>query len=577
MYLKLENICKEFNHHTIFQNLTYEFASTGLYFISGKSGCGKTTLLNIIAGYENFESGHRYVDPNISIACIFQSYELIDQLTVKDNIFMSIDIHDEDSHVYDDIIKSLDLEPLLNHYPHELSGGEKQRIGIARAILCHPQMIICDEPTESLDIENKGIVLDLLQKLSKDCIVIVASHEKKLLENICDFYLEIKDHQLIQSISQNIIQQFIPISKSKINLKKVKDYIHKITFKRSLSMTFIFIILCTLQIILYQVELELFNKKPGNQALNSEIIYIDDYKNDSSLKNETMIPMFDPIYLSHQYYQCHIYPQPKYSHYDNIPQLKDNEIIINENVKDLMLKNGYNNIIGTYLKISYKIDNISYPIQFKIVYVIDEKDVRTTPQIYYSHDYLMTILQSKPYTLQYPTQYDYLIHSGIKTYAIHYPENEIEQRYEKLSSDNQMSIYHSILTPFKNSSKSQTIYRFIFKIIEITLFIFHIVYTLFSITKEIKSCQFGFSVLNTIGVPLKNIKNLYFIHKIKILIVLSFIPLIEIFMIFQFDMDYSISLIYLCFMSMLYTILVFIKLRQFHKQDIALVLKEKEE
>ena len=105
------------------------------------------------------------------------------------------DIYNEDVSM-DSIMQQLGLQEIKDHYPYELSAGQQQRVGIARALMQKPQVIICDEPTESLDIENKKIVLDLLKKLSNHCAVIVASHEKQLMMEYSDYCYEIKDYQL---------------------------------------------------------------------------------------------------------------------------------------------------------------------------------------------------------------------------------------------------------------------------------------------------------------------------------------------------------------------------------------------
>ena len=95
MSLKLINIHKEYQH-VLFNQLNYQFSSPGFYLLTGKSGSGKTTLLNIIAGYENFQEGERIIDSDMTIACVFQNYEFIENLTMRENIYMPLDIYDEE-------------------------------------------------------------------------------------------------------------------------------------------------------------------------------------------------------------------------------------------------------------------------------------------------------------------------------------------------------------------------------------------------------------------------------------------------------------------------------------------------
>ena len=209
MQLALQNIHKSFGNHIVFQNLSFDFSNCGFYLLCGKSGSGKSTLLNILAGYEEIDSGQRIIDKDIHITSIFQTYELINELTVYENLKMLEDIYNEDVSM-DSIMQQLGLQEIKDHYPYELSAGQQQRVGIARALMQKPQVIICDEPTESLDIENKKIVLDLLKKLSNHCVVIVASHEKQLMMEYSDYCYEIKDYQLYCiSSSQTKLQSTI--------------------------------------------------------------------------------------------------------------------------------------------------------------------------------------------------------------------------------------------------------------------------------------------------------------------------------------------------------------------------------
>lgn len=141
MQLALQNIDKSFGNHIVFQNLSFDFSNCGFYLLCGKSGSGKSTLLNILAGYEDIESGQRIVDASIHITSIFQTYELIDELTVYENLKMIEDIYHEDVSM-DTIMLQLGLQEIQDHYPHELSAGQQQRVGIARALMQKPQVII---------------------------------------------------------------------------------------------------------------------------------------------------------------------------------------------------------------------------------------------------------------------------------------------------------------------------------------------------------------------------------------------------------------------------------------------------
>jgi ABC-type lipoprotein export system ATPase subunit len=151
--------------------------------IVGKSGSGKTTLLNIIGLVEHFDSGtyhfngaridnqRDYSELRLSfIGFIFQSYNLIPTLNCRENILLSTLYNKKIPNVmekYKDLVATLDIESILEQNVQTLSGGEKQRVAIARALLPDPCLIIADEPTGNLDIQNKDIIMGLLRSEQK--------------------------------------------------------------------------------------------------------------------------------------------------------------------------------------------------------------------------------------------------------------------------------------------------------------------------------------------------------------------------------------------------------------------------
>ncbi len=184
--IRIQNAGKSFGTKKIFENLNLEISQPGFYVLWGKSGCGKSTFLNMIASLDSFDCGEIEIDAEVMT--IFQSYELIDELNVYDNIFLTRKMKESDR----DLIEKLGLMPLLKQYPKELSGGQKQRAGIARALLRRPVIICCDEPTESLDIENQKIVLSILKEYSRNHIVLMATHQKNVISEYADHVLHFR-------------------------------------------------------------------------------------------------------------------------------------------------------------------------------------------------------------------------------------------------------------------------------------------------------------------------------------------------------------------------------------------------
>ena len=192
-------------------NLT--LPDTGLVFVLGKSGSGKSTLLNLIGGLDKITSGKIEVDGNdIShlnerrmcnyrnshIGFIFQDFHLIDSLTVRRNVELSLDLQNKnDNGEVDDALKKVGLDGYADRYPRELSGGQKQRVAIARAIVKKPKVVLADEPTGNLDSKTSKQIISLLKELSKEILVIVVSHNLKLVNEFAEHIIPMVEGNMI--------------------------------------------------------------------------------------------------------------------------------------------------------------------------------------------------------------------------------------------------------------------------------------------------------------------------------------------------------------------------------------------
>lgn len=562
MNLLLQNIHKAFGNHIVFQDLSFDFSNCGFYLLCGKSGSGKSTLLNIIAGYESIDSGERTIDKDIHITSIFQTYELIEELTVYENLKMLEDIYSEDVSM-STIIQQLSLQEIQNHYPYELSAGQQQRVGIARALMQKPQVIICDEPTESLDIENKKIVLDLLKKHSQTCIVIVASHEKQLMENYCDYCYEIKNKKLSCTFQKQTKQLLTHFQKRSIDHKQVKIYFHKIFHKRTLFMTYLLMFMIFIQVIIFQIDHSLFMKEPGTNALNYHYLYINQYATLEDNHDYRMLLDFQPIEINHQLKKVHVYPSP---HND----LKNNEVIINQNIA-----NALDFKQSSTLELTYQIDDQTYPITFVVKDIIEEKDVKDM-QIYYSNEYIVNILKNTPYSLKYPTQYDYL-YAENTMYEI-YIKDDVIKTYNLWNNKSGVSVYHSILTDWSLIQKQQNFYHMIFVVVEIILLAMIFLYVFYDILKSMNKSQKTMSIFYSLGIPLTLLKQLYFNDKMKTLSSLLLIPIIEVF-IYSFMISFEminllLMLGYILVIVIIYIVVLKVRLNSFQVTKISSVFKD---
>lgn len=197
MYVvKTVNLTKVYNGIHAVNKVTFTVNQGDFLLIDGRSGSGKTTLLKLIGCIERATSGECYVfgrdvnemsEKELSdfrlhkIGFIFQDYNLLPTLTVYDNIELPLLLarKKERKKRVETLLEEFDMVPLTNKKPDELSGGEKQRVAILRALSNEPQIILADEPSSNLDIENSHLIYETLSSVNKEfgVSVVVVSHD----------------------------------------------------------------------------------------------------------------------------------------------------------------------------------------------------------------------------------------------------------------------------------------------------------------------------------------------------------------------------------------------------------------
>ena len=178
MSLVLNNIKKRFFDKIIFDGFSYTFSDTGIYAVTGDSGVGKTTLLRMIAGLDNDYDG-KIIDGGVkNVSFAFQEYRLFPQLSALDNVMVASSEDNSDTKKEaTELLLSLDFdENSINLKPHQLSGGMKQRVNIARAFMKKSSVLIMDEPTKELDRSLRKKLYDMILRESKKRLVIFVSH-----------------------------------------------------------------------------------------------------------------------------------------------------------------------------------------------------------------------------------------------------------------------------------------------------------------------------------------------------------------------------------------------------------------
>ena len=215
--LSAKNISKTFQGKKVLDDINIEIKGAEIIAISGASGAGKTTLLNILStldkpddtnkstliieNQEIFVLGKNDLANlrNQKIGFVFQFHELIPELSVLENVCLPgwIKKDNDVKKKAEELLKYFGLEDFTNKKPLTLSGGEKQRVAIARSLVNNPKIIFADEPTGNLDSKNSKILFDLFFKLREDynCSVVIVTHDEKSA-NICDRKLLIVDGKI---------------------------------------------------------------------------------------------------------------------------------------------------------------------------------------------------------------------------------------------------------------------------------------------------------------------------------------------------------------------------------------------
>ena len=203
--IKARNIIKSYQNgesrFQVLKDISLDIEDNDFVVILGASGSGKSTFLNVISGLERPDSGKVFYDGKDitalsdneltsfrkeNVGFIFQQYYLLPNMSVDKNVKMGADLANNKD--YKNVIRAVGLGEKLHKYPSELSGGEQQRVSIARALATEPKVILCDEATSALDPNTTKSILALLKDLNRKMgiTVVVITHEMDVISSICD-------------------------------------------------------------------------------------------------------------------------------------------------------------------------------------------------------------------------------------------------------------------------------------------------------------------------------------------------------------------------------------------------------
>lgn len=250
MNIKFENVSKDYIDGPIkvkaLKKVNIEFISGEFVAIIGPSGCGKSTLLNLITRLYNPSEGSIYFNKkdikllsefewaNLlqnEIGFVYQNYELVETLDIKSNIELKLNNYKQNKYVLD-LLNKFNINKFINQKVSLLSGGQKQRVGIIRALLNKPSIILADEPTGALDVDNSEIILQSLKEYSRKAIVIMVTHNEELAKKYVDKIIYM-NHGMIKE--SNIINKKNKIENIAIN-KQHKRLSLSLMFKYLISL-----------------------------------------------------------------------------------------------------------------------------------------------------------------------------------------------------------------------------------------------------------------------------------------------------------------------------------------------------
>jgi ABC-type polar amino acid transport system ATPase subunit len=201
--IEIENLCKNFNDQEIFNNMNLSLSKNKISVLVGKSGEGKSTLFRMIMGLEEIDSGYINIDETSKVGMVFQNYELYPHLSVLNNLVLPQKVINKVSKENAkqkavEVLKTLGIEYLIKKTVTTLSGGESQRLAIARTLVMGNNVLLLDEPTSALDQENIENLISLLKKLSEETTLFIITHDLGFASKVGDVMYKIEDKKIVK-------------------------------------------------------------------------------------------------------------------------------------------------------------------------------------------------------------------------------------------------------------------------------------------------------------------------------------------------------------------------------------------
>ncbi len=455
-YLELRKV--SFAYYTqnsktsILEDASFIFPNIGLVCIEGESGSGKSTVLNLLANYIKPNKGNivkNYNDEEVGF--VFQDFHLIDHLNVIENILLpkivNGSLKKDGYNQAKKLLSTINLSNLENRKISELSYGQQARISLVRGLIGNKKVLLLDEPTANLDVENSIQIMEIIKEISKTKLVILVTHNKSLSQKYSDYIVHIENKKLIcNKIIQNRESNKILTKKqlAKVKLKESLFLAYSFFKTRILkvSLSLVFISIC-FSIVSVLVNLS-FNSKSQLQTYLSnnfdynllEIQEKKEYELDNqemslikmdklSFESENILKSYFPdieIYLTLEYfipgvnyiksnseyidekiYFCPCFPSENKLAEGDIPKSYF-DVVVNRDFLEILNLNNYSKSgllfqhslqIKSYYASNEVIDKLDISINFNIVGISKEENLIFKPTIYYSYPLMRDYLFNK--------------------------------------------------------------------------------------------------------------------------------------------------------------------------------------
>lgn len=469
--LFLKNITKKYStgkniYFTALQSTNISFDGVGLTSIIGKSGSGKSTLINIISRIDEPTSGEVYLFGksykkkrierffNKDIGIVFQSYNLIEQYSALYNVELPLLINGYSPKLAKEkateTLKQIGIpSEIINNKTGDLSGGEKQRVAISRALVNNPKILVCDEPTGALDSVNSIKIMEILKEISKTRLVLIVSHNLQLVKQYSDRIIEISDGKIIKDKIVNKVEETKLVTNK--NNKNSSSWINKfsfLNFKRRLKRNLFSILALTISLTMFVLTAGFISHKDESIKeacyrqldYGSGVIYKETKTGSSAIitltkstrpklkeltKNENITqifeicPNFDVIFPSNAsllyqdkslndvgLFPLYNFDQDTFDHSlvikgKNINFLDSKEVIINESAYVVLSQQLGKDVLNETIKVDHQIevpyyseygdtiiDTFYFKNDFIISSVVKELNYLNTPKIYYSYSFV---------------------------------------------------------------------------------------------------------------------------------------------------------------------------------------------